>query len=403
MPDVDDRWYRVDRSTGEKMQTARHGSGKRWSARWRDDAGRQRHKSFDRKVDADRFAAGIRADLSRGTYMAPDAGKVTLASYAAEWLAARTTDPATREKVERGLRRHVLPVLGDKELRVLASRPSLVQSWLGGAQSTLADSTIKVVFGHLSAVLSAAVDDGLIAKNPCSARSVRPPAPDRRKVVPWSPERVEQVSAALPGRWRAAGTVAAGCGLRQGEILGLGLDDVDFLGRMVRVRRQLKVVGNRLVFALPKGGRTRDVPLPSTVALQMSAHIAAFGPVDVTLPWKSPGGSPVTGALLLTSAAGGAVHRSVFNRAAWRPALAACGVPAGRENGMHALRHYYASVLLAGGVDIRTVAANLGHHDPGFTLRTYTHLMPSGEERTRQAIDRLFSAGGAPDVRHGSG
>ncbi|WP_184983430.1 tyrosine-type recombinase/integrase [Sphaerisporangium rubeum] len=61
-------------------------------------------------------------------------------------------------------------------------------------------------------------------------------------------------------------------------------------------------------------------------------------------------------------------------------------------SGFHALRHHFVSVWLADGVDVRSLAEFLGHHDPGFTLRTYTHLMPSGGERMRKAIDRAFSA-----------
>jgi integrase len=60
---------------------------------------------------------------------------------------------------------------------------------------------------------------------------------------------------------------------------------------------------------------------------------------------------------------------------------------------MHALRHHYASVLLDGGVSIRAVSEYLGHHDPGFTLRTYAHLMPESEDRACDAID---AAHGAP-------
>jgi site-specific recombinase XerD len=66
--------------------------------------------------------------------------------------------------------------------------------------------------------------------------------------------------------------------------------------------------------------------------------------------------------------------------------LSAAGLPAIRENGMHALRHHDASVLLEGGVSIKALAEYLGHNDPEFTLRTYTHLMPSSEARAREAV-----------------
>jgi integrase len=61
-----------------------------------------------------------------------------------------------------------------------------------------------------------------------------------------------------------------------------------------------------------------------------------------------------------------------------------------REHGMHALRHYYASVLLDAGENIRALAEYLGHSDPGFTLRTYTHLMPISQDRACKAIDAAF-------------
>jgi hypothetical protein len=58
---------------------------------------------------------------------------------------------------------------------------------------------------------------------------------------------------------------------------------------------------------------------------------------------------------------------------------------------MHALRHAYASVLLDAGESIKALSEYLGHSDPGFTLRTYTHLLPSSETRTRKAIDDAFT------------
>jgi integrase len=59
---------------------------------------------------------------------------------------------------------------------------------------------------------------------------------------------------------------------------------------------------------------------------------------------------------------------------------------------MHALRHFYASVLIDAGESVKAVAEYLGHADPGFTLRVYAHLFPSSEDRARAAIDRVFDS-----------
>lgn len=75
---------------------------------------------------------------------------------------------------------------------------------------------------------------------------------------------------------------------------------------------------------------------------------------------------------------------------------------------MHALRHFYARVLLDAGESVRALAEYLGHSDPGFTLRVYTHLMPASEARTKRAVDRALggaavdgsSTSSAPDVHH---
>lgn len=105
---------------------------------------------------------------------------------------------------------------------------------------------------------------------------------------------------------------------------------------------------------------------------------------------------------------GGAVRRNDFNTRMWKPALVAAKVipapekgethEAAREHGMHALRHFYASVLLDAGENVKALSHYLGHSDPVFTLRVYTHLMPSSEGRTRRAVDSVYeSSGSVPD------
>ncbi|MET8048789.1 tyrosine-type recombinase/integrase [Streptosporangium sp. NPDC005286] len=77
----------------------------------------------------------------------------------------------------------------------------------------------------------------------------------------------------------------------------------------------------------------------------------------------------------------------------WKPTLIKADIPTTHENGFHMLRHHFASVLLERGVSIKAVADFLGHADPGFTLRTYTHLMPSSEDRMRQVIEDVWATG----------
>jgi integrase len=60
---------------------------------------------------------------------------------------------------------------------------------------------------------------------------------------------------------------------------------------------------------------------------------------------------------------------------------------------MHAIRHLYASLLLSQGVSIKEVAEFLGHHDPAFTMKVYTHLMPDSHRRARSAVDALRRPG----------
>jgi integrase len=406
MASIEDRWYHAKPGPdGEKIPKPRHGTGKRWKVHYTDPEGRQRSESFDKKADAERFKTNVGADVLRNQYIDPDAGRRRFKPYAESWLAAQTFDEVTRERTESRLRLHVYPVLGDREMGELERSPSIIQAWVRGMQASLEDSSAKIVFGNVSSIMLAAMDDGLIRRNPCRAGSVRPPRPEPKRVVPWTAERVAAVRAGMPGRYRAMSDCGSGLGMRQGEVFGFSPDDADWLRLNVHVCRQVRIVGGTLVFAPPKGGKERDVPLDESISLRLSAHLAEYPAREVTLPWRSPDGPPVTVRLMFTAPQGGAMWRSDWSRLIWHPALKAASVTPCRENGFHAERHYFASSLLADGVDIRTVSEYLGHHDPAFTLRIYTHLMPSGEQRARAAIARAHApiAPTLPGaVKHGS-
>lgn len=139
---------------------------------------------------------------------------------------------------------------------------------------------------------------------------------------------------------------------------------------------------------------------PGSVADVLGEHLKQYPPVAVTLPWEDPVSTDLrTYRLVFTTSRHTPVNRSDLDAKAWKRAVAAAGIVPGRATGMHALRHFYASALLDAGESIKALASYLGHTDPGFTLRVYTHLMPASEDRTRRAIDALFRPGG----RHSDG
>ncbi|MGW0536173.1 tyrosine-type recombinase/integrase [Streptomyces sp. NPDC003032] len=403
---IQDRWFKTETNTDGKtvrVKTDRHGTGMRYRARYVGPDGTEKSKSFrdGQKRLAEQWLANIEADMSRGHYTDPAAARTTFKQYAERWIAAQSTDVSTRVTAETRIRLHAFPYFGTRPLS--SFRPSHIRTWVRQLEDAgLASSYRRSIFANVSAILIAAVDDGLIPRNPCRASSVKAPRQSGERVAPWTAEQTFAVREALPARYRSMVDLGAGCGLRQGEIFGLPVDAVGFLTGWLHVGLQIKVVKGKAFFGLPKGDKLRDVPLPKAVGRALAQHMKEHPLVDVTLPWKRPDGPPVTKRLVFSGPQGNHVYRSNFNINPWKPALAAAGLisqpkdggplPSAREHGMHALRHFYASVLLDAGENIKALSKYLGHTDPGFTLRVYTHLMPSSESRTRKAVDSLYES-----------
>ena len=275
----------------------RPGSPKPWRARWRDPQGQQHSQQFKRRTDAEAHLTAMEHSKLIGAYVAPRAGKVTFADHAADWLAAQAFDTTTTEQVDLRIKVHMNPTLGKRELRSIT--PGVIQAWVKGRSAVLAPRTVRVCLTNLSTILQAAVDDDKLAKNPCQSASVRPPRIEQKKLVPWTVRQVIAVRDALPERYRIVATVAAGLGLRQGEVFGLRVGDVDFLRRVVHVRQQVRIEANRPRFAPPKGRKERSVPLPDVVAVALAEHLRRY---------------PSRDGLVLTSREGKPLNRNYFNR-----------------------------------------------------------------------------------------
>jgi len=255
--------------------------------------------------------------------------------------------------------------------------------------------------------LDLAVADEAIRKNPAKSPVVRVPGHQASDVEVWDDPVVVAVIDAHPAELRAIPELAASLGMREGELFGLAEEDLD-LGeeKVVRVRRQVKRIGRVFVFALPKNDRERVIPLSDWDVQVLRRHISRSPPRPYTLPWEKPDGRPHTCRLLFRWPADDQhVKSRSYSETVWKPAIARAGIipepekdqrgrarySTTRREGIHQLRHYFASVMLAGGVSIKELSEYLGHADPAFTLRVYAHLLPSSHGRARTVINDRFS------------
>ncbi len=343
-----------------------------WRARYRGPDGRERSKSFMKKSDAELWLDTMRGDLAYGTWVDPAGGRTPFEVYALAWQASRVHRPTTQVMVESHLRNHILPRFAGRPLG--SFRRSEIQAFVKELSQRLAPATVEVVYRYLASIFKNAVADRLIAVSPCD-RIVLPKRA-RTLVTPLETEQVRAVIAAVPMRYRALVVTAAGTGLRQGEVFGLTLPHVDFLRKRLHVVQQLVLVQNRPPFlAAPKTpSSVRTVPLPDVVIDALALHLRDH-------PAQAEG-------LVFTNEHDQGISRTRFSDRVWRPAVKRAGVPTG--TGFHALRHYYASLLIRHGESVKVVQQRLGHASAVETLDTYSHLWPDSEDLTRQAVDEVL-------------
>ena len=381
---IKDLWHRGKGK--DRVQTSRYGMGKRWQVRWTDLAGNTKTKVFANQDEAKAFLQQVNVKKMRGSYIDPKAGNISLIEYAeGTWLPSRVGDEGTIISTKLHWRLHIKPYLGKYALVEL--RATHIRPWLKQLEDKgLSLTTQKLIRATLSSMLTSAVEDELITKNPLLMRSTKLDAIRRPRIEPIDTATVMAIYEQVEPRYAILVLLGAFLGLRQGEAFGLAVEDVDFLRGVVHVRQQVKHVHPVMIFAMPKFKKQRDIPLPDELALMISAYIKQFPPVPVTMPWERSDGEPRTFNLLVTSREKKALNRNYWNGATWRKATVAVGLSAERKNGFHGLRHSYASLFLGKGGSIRDLADYLGHSDPGFTLKVYTHLMQENTERMRLVL-----------------
>ncbi|MFF2940860.1 tyrosine recombinase XerC [Streptomyces niveus] len=287
---IEDRWLtkRPAPETGKRRRTARYGQGKRYRVAGVPGVRDRSFESLTGPDGANAWKAKAEHESTKGEFINPRDGNILLRDYVeTQWWPSLRVDLSTEETIHGRVWNHVLPQLGGMKLRDI--KVATLRVWVKGMEKTVGPGTANAVWGYLSNILEYAIDDERIARNPCKAKTIKAPVSPERKARAWQRDRVRAVKAALHAPYRILVDVGAGAGLRQGEAFGLDADlDIDEIAEVIHVRRQVKRVAGKLVFAPPKGGKERTVPMPRYLAAEIRAHKKAHPPRRVTLPWRDP-------------------------------------------------------------------------------------------------------------------
>lgn len=358
----------------EVTWTAQSGESRtaiKYQADYYDRAGKRHRRLFDRKRDAQHWLDEQTAALVTGQWAAPQAGRETVQAYGERWLQRQVLADTTLATYVTVLTKHVFPTLG--ALRMDAVTREDIQKLVKDWQQDAAPSTAQQRYLVTAIMFRSALKDRVLPTTPCIDIKL-PRLPAKSALVPISTEMVLALRDTITPRYRLFVTLAAGTGMRRGELLGLTLDRISFDFRTIRVDRQLSRAsrGDAPIFVLPKTpSSTRTIPVGDVVLGAIREHVAEFG----------HHGS----GLLFTGSTGSALAPSTL-QSAWKTANTKLGLTATP----HDLRHYFASAQIRGGQSIKVLQALLGHKSAMETWDTYGHLMGDEDPRSREVMDELL-------------
>lgn len=339
-----------------------------YRARYRDPSGKEHARHFRRKGDAQAWLDSVTSSLVTGTYVDPQAGRLTFRQWWAQWSHLQIWARGTRIAADQAA--SGVP-FGDLPMRAITR--THVQAWVKSMTTTLAASTVRTRYAYVASAFREARISKVIPEDPC--QGIKLPKVDDGDGAMLLPSPVD-VAAALDvavEHFRPFVAVCAFAGLRLGEAAGLQVADVDFLRRSITVRRQVQGSTTSSVEVVkPKGGKTRTVPVPEELVDLLAAHVQTIG-VRGEEQWLLSNGPDLWNR-------NSAAHQ-------WRMIRRAADLP---DYTLHDLRHFYASALIASGCDVVTVQRAMGHSSANITLGTYAHLWPTAEDRTREASAALM-------------
>lgn len=365
-----------------------------WEARYTAGAdtgtGKQVQRSISGKTQKEvaQKLKAVTASLDAGTYTAPS--KMTVGGWldvwAAEYLGA--VKPRTVESYTIQCENHIKPALGAVKLEALNAHT--IQGFynkLGkenDGKPRLSPKSVKNVHGVLHKALQQAVLIGYIRFNPTDACTL--PRIERAEIKPLDEEGIGKFLTIIKGhKFESVYLVTLFTGIREGEVLGLTWDCVDFDRNVVTISKQLQKTPGSQEYTLvsPKNSKGRRVTPALSVmdVLKGQKRRQAEWRLRAGAMWEDSG-------LVFTNELGGhLMPHTVYQN--FKKLVASIGFPNTR---FHDLRHSYAVAAIRSGDDIKTVQGNLGHATAAFTLDIYGHVTDQMKQASADRMERFIKS-----------
>lgn len=222
----------------------------RYQVRYRgpDGIDRPAPETFRTKGDAEVWLTMKEAEIRRGDWIDPDAGKVRFLDYAESWINDHVLKPRTEELYRGLLANHLLPTFGNMDLSVI--RETDVRRWRKGRLAAgpqqkrpFGPVTVAKAYRLLHSIMNTAVEDGKIRRNPCRIKGAGQEYSQERPVVPVG--TLIRLLDEVPPRYRALLLLATFANLRFGELAGLRRHHLDLDACVVRVSVSTAETGRR--------------------------------------------------------------------------------------------------------------------------------------------------------------
>lgn len=331
------------------------------------------------------------AQLDQGVYFEPT--KTTLGAWLDIWLSEYVqgkVKPFTVDSYRLQIKNHIKPALGAVYLSELNT--TMIQRFYNsleknrGERAALSPKSIKNVHGVLHAALKKAAALRYIPYNPSDACEL--PVVQKKEIQPLDDTAIAAFLKAVQGsRFDILYQITVFTGMREGEILGLTWDDIDFDAGSITISKQLqreKKKNGQYYLSTPKNGKTRTIK-PAQYVLQLLRRqrvLQSSEKLQAGAMWDNPWN------LVFTNEKGQHLAAvTVYKN--FKQIAAKIGIPTAR---FHDLRHSYAVAALQAGDDIKTVQGNLGHHTAAFTLDTYGHITEKMKQASSERMEAFINS-----------